>query len=423
MRSLDKRILALALVVAALVAVAVACEEGEEGGATPTQPPEETAAAPTPTEVALEPGVSDTEVVIGQHSILSGPAAIYAVIPDASRAYFEYINKTQGGVNGRKIVFENRDNQYPNPAEAKAVTQQLVEQVGVFAMFNNFGTPTHAAVIDYLNEQGIPDMYIATGFSGFTDPVRHYTFGGVPAYLDEAKVMARYLNENMPDAKVGVLFQNDDFGRDYVAGIASDFKGDLALSVAYDATEIDTSSQVAQLLNAGVDVIVLGCTPSPCASAIKSAREAGSDVQFIMSGVDNIDAMFALVGDPALLEGTLVVAYHKTVSDAEDPAVQKHIQIMKDAGIEPSNFTIYGQLLAELFIETLKRAGDPPTREGMIKAAESINGLQLDLALAPVCMSPTDHRPWEALKFWRAEGGQWVEFGDIISVESTTPCG
>lgn len=411
------------LLSAAIALVSIACGGGdEEETPTATQTTAATAVA-TPTEAPLEPGVTATEIVLGQHAILSGPAAIYKVIPDAMKAYFEYVNETEGGVNGRKIRLEVRDNQYPNPAVAKEVTQELVERAKIFAMFSNFGTPTELAVVDYLTENKIPDMFVATGFSGFSDPVRKYAFGGTPAYFNEAQVMAQYINTNFADAKVGLLYQNDDFGRDYLKGLNDKLKKGLKLAVAYEGTEPDTSSQMAQLVDSGASVIVLACTPTPCANAIKTARQAGSNVQLIMSGVNNIDAMFKLVGDPAFLEGTLIPAYHKTVSDTADPAVQKHIDIMKSKGVEPSNFTVYGQLMSELMIEVLKGAGNPPTREGLLKAAENLKGWQSGLAHTKVCLGPDDHRPFEAFRWWKAEGGKWVSFGDVISVETTPNCG
>ena len=387
----------------ALFALAAACGDGGGG------------------EAGFDPGVSDAEIVIGGHAPLSGPAAIFAAVHRSAGAYFDHINETEGGVGGRRIEYRLRDDQYPNPAQARLATQKLVEQDGVFAALFNFGTPTHLAAIGYLNEQGVPDMFFASGDSALLEPVRRYSFSGLPANVTEARTMARYANEELPGRRAGILFQNDDFGREYVEGFRAVFAGEIVGTQAYEASETDTSSQIHSLLDAGADLLVLACTPQPCASAVCAARAAGSDAQLIMSGINAIDGMFLLVGDPDNLDGAIVPSYIKSVCQTYDPAVRRHIEIMTAAGIEPSYFSLGGQLIAELFIALLEQAGDPPTREGLVAAAEATRGLQLDLALGPISMSPTDHRPIEVFQMTRADSASrcFVPVGGLISYEST----
>ena len=425
MRRISWRLPALLLTVFVVAGLTFACGDDDDDDAA-AEPTTTEAAEPSPTEeatpVALDPGVTDTEIIIGAHAALSGPLAIAAAVHEAVGVYFDYINDTEGGVNGRTIVYEVRDNQWPNAAQAKIVTQQLVEQVGVFAMLGNLGTVTHLAAVDYLDEQGVPDFGVISGATVFVDPVRRYTFAGLPSYVTEGQTMATYVNDNLPAARAGILFENDDLGRGYIEGFEEAFNGEIVRQEAYEAAETDTSSQVASLLDAGADVIILACTAQPCASAIRSARDAGSDVQFIMSGTNAISIMFLLVGGPANLDGTIVNAYLKDICQTDDPAVQRHIEIMEAAGLTPSYFTIGGQVLAELFIENLKLAGDPPTREGLIAAAESTTGLVIGLLPGPVSTSPTDHRPLETFQIARADGatGCFVPIGDPVSFESTT---
>ena len=247
MRRISWRLPALLLTVFVVAGLTFACGDDDDDAA--AEPTTTEAAEPSPTEeatpVALDPGVTDTEIIIGAHAALSGPLAIAAAVHEAVGVYFDYINDTEGGVNGRTIVYEVRDNQWPNAAQAKIVTQQLVEQVGVFAMLGNLGTVTHLAAVDYLDEQGVPDFGVISGATVFVDPVRRYTFAGLPSYVTEGQTMAAYVNDNLPAARAGILFENDDLGRGYIEGFEEAFNGEIVRQEAYEAAETDTARTMA----------------------------------------------------------------------------------------------------------------------------------------------------------------------------------
>lgn len=266
-----------------------------------------------------------------------------------------------------------------------------------------------------INEAAVPDLMVLSAFPGFGDPAQNpHTFRAIAAGSGEERAIAVFLNNEMPGGTAAVLVQNDDFGAPYRIGFTNAFAGEIVGDASYEGSAADVSSQMALLLEDDPDAIVVACFPLICASAIRSAREAGSDAQFLISSPGGIDALFRLVGDPANLEGTLVPGFTKTIGQTDDPAVAKHIEIMESEGVTPSNFTIMGQLFAELFVDILDRAGGTPSRESFIEAAEETRDFQPDLALTPITFSGDEHVGWESLRFWRAENGQFRPFGEVI---------
>ena len=399
----------LGLIVGGLLVLSAACgddDKKDDGGKTPTD------GTPSATQPAgASPGVTDTQVTLGTHTSITGPIAAYNIIPNFTKAYFDHINETEGGVNGRTINYLREDDQY-SPSEAVSLTRKLVEQDNIFAMFNALGTPNHLQVIDYLQDNGVPDMFVATGATEWVkDPSeRPLVFGSNPNYTGEGLAIGKWIVDTMgEDTKVGVLYQNDDFGIDGLAGVK------LALPVAseqpYEVTDPSLNSQVDQLKSADVGVVVIFATPDKVGTAIKHARaDIGWDVQFAISAV-SMNELTALIAGPDNIEGTVgpvatYMAYQTSV-----PAVQAHIDLVANSGIpsaNPSVLTMYAQYVAELMVETLRLAGADLTRESLVAAAESITGWKCSVCLFPLTLGPDDHDPAQGVAIGNYVGGQVV---------------
>jgi len=369
------------------------------------------------------PGVTDTEILLGTHMPISQTvAAAYAPIADGIRAYFEYIN-SQGGVYGRKIRFLVGDDHY-NPADAVEVVRKQVEQDGVFAIISGLGDAGHAAVWKYLEERGVPDMWISGGLVKWTDPVVKSRFQGNPDYYTEGRMLGRYIAENYNGKKLGLLLSHDEFGVDGKAGILQGLEGsdvEIVAEETYESTQWDVTAQTQRLKNANPDLVVAYAIPPPAANLVKVAREVLNwDVPILISGVSVSDIFISLAGAQNA-EGVVSVVFARQVYDTQDAGVQQHIQIMEQfgQGVPPSNFTLYGQVLAELMVEALKNAGPNLTRESLEDGAEAIRDWCCSVCVVPVNLSPTDHRPFEIEVYDRVESGKWVEFGEPVNFEST----
>ncbi len=370
------------------------------------------------------PGVTDTEILLGTHLPLSqSPAAAWAPIGDGIKAYFDYINDTEGGVNGRKIKLIVGDDHY-NPPDTSEVVRRMVEQDGVFAMIGGLGSSTHAAIWKYLEQDGIPDVGILSGAIRWTDPVVKTRFAGIPDYITEGQALGRYVVENFDGKKLGFILQNDDFGEDGEKGVMKALEGSsvtVAARETSEATQGDLTSQVQRLKNANVDVLVTFTLPPQAANIVKVAREVLNwDVPIVISQVDADPITIALAGAQNM-EGVVSVVYGYMMFDTNEPGIQKHIEIMNKyaPGVKPQNFTVAGAALAEIIVEGLKRAGPDLTRESFVDGLESIRGFMCSTCFAPISLSPTDHKPAEAERFVQVRDGVWVPFGDIMSYEST----
>jgi branched-chain amino acid transport system substrate-binding protein len=419
-RMSSRRFLLLLGVLAATAALmAVGCgEEKDKTGETPGA----TTSATQPSTEAV-PGVTDTEILLGAHFPISQtPAAAYAPIADGMRAYFEYVN-SQGGVNGRTIKFIVGDDHF-NPSDSIEVTRKLVEQDGIFAMVGGLGDLTHAAVYKYLEENGVPDMFIGGGTVDFTDPVVKTRFGGNPDYDTEGRMIGKYLAENFAGKKLAFLLENDAFGKDGKAGVLKGLEGsdiEIVAEETYEPSQWDVTAQTQRLKNANPDVIAAYAIPPPAASLVKTARETLNwDVPVVVTGVVQTDIFIQLAG-PENAEGVVSVVFGKQIYNTEDAGVQQHMQIMKDfgQGVEASNFTLYGQSMAELMVKALENAGRDLTRESLVDGAENIRDYCCTFCLFPANLSPTDHRPSEMEVYNRVENGKWVTFGDPVNFEST----
>lgn len=422
-----RRALLPALIATAL-AFALACGGGEGGRTGKESSPQAGGAAAgaaggtaaTQAAAANVPGVTDTEIKIGAHTSLTGPIAVYNVIPKTATAYFQMINE-QGGVNGRKITYLLEDDAY-SPPKTVEVTKKLVEQDKIFAMVNGLGTPTHTAVLDYLKQSNVPDFFVATGASKWTVPVQPTVFGFQINYISEGKVLGKWIADNFAGKKVGFLFQNDDFGKDGVKGAKEVLQGKVQFGPdeSYEVTATNLNAQVLNLKNAGVDVVYSFGTPALTAAALKFAKQQGWNAQWTISAV-NFDATTIKLAGADVIEGVVSGGSFKLPEDVDDPDVKKHAELLKKyaPGVEPGTFTIYAQSMAELWVEVLTKAGRNLTRESVLKAAEGIKGFKCSLCLGTISMSANDHAPIEGMRLGQAKNGRWVYISDYVDFEST----
>ena len=369
------------------------------------------------------PGVTDTEILLGTHMPISQtPAAAYAPIADGMRAYFEYVN-SQGGVHGRKIKLLVGDDHF-NPADAVEVVRKLVEQDGVFAMVGNLGDAPHAAVWKYLEENGVPDMFISGGLDKWTDPLVRTRFQGNPNYGTEGRMLAKYLVENYDGKTLGLLLENDEFGENGKKAILEGIEGsdiEVVAEERYETTQWDVTAQAQRLKAANPDVIFAQAVPPPAASLVKVAREVLNwDVPIVVTGVVVTDIFIQLAGVQNA-EGVVSVVFGKQIYQTDDPGVQRVIQIYRDFGPggEASNFTLYGEFIAEMMVKALENAGPNLTRDSLIEGAEAIRDWCCQSCPMPINMSPTDHRPCEMEYYNRVENGNWVTFGEPVIFETT----
>jgi len=410
-----------------VITLAVACEEEEEATPTPGDTPT-AAETGTPTAAAEVPGITDTEIILGADCPLAGAmGAVYATIPQATQAYFDYINDTQGGVCGRKIVYKVEDNQ-DDPARAMEVVRKLVEQDKVFAMVGSLGDSPHPAVWDYLNENGVPDILVSAGSHMFgDDPEGHpWTVQMIPSNKIEGVFFGQYISENLPGKKVAVLYPNINQGTDHLAGVKEGLdpdKNEIVSEQSYEVAAVTISSQVNNMKNSGAEVVTTVASPGFTAQAIKQADRLGWHPQWVISYINSDEMMFKFVS-PELLDGAISLQALKLAAWTDDPAVAEHYRLMSEyGGPTPSNFTIYAQSLAEVAVEALSRTCDNLTRQGLMDAVESIQDWHGDLLIdeVNVSFSDTDHTAFQTARMLRASvedgKGKWEYFGPLYVFE------
>jgi branched-chain amino acid transport system substrate-binding protein len=411
-------LLALGLVVALLGACT---DEEGAGDATPTNG--DATGEPSSGDTT---GVSDTEIKLGTHMPLSqSPAAAYAIIADGMEAYFDYINDTEGGVEGREITLLVGDDHY-SPPDTLEVVRRLVEQDEVFAIVGGLGESTHFQVWKYLEERGVPDLFISSGIEAWSDPVVKTRFGGNPVYSQEGQMLGQYIASEYQGKKLGLLVQDDAFGHEGEAGIEKGIEGsgvEITTVQTYDPANLlgDVTGQTQRLKNEGVDVVAAYALPAQAASLIKTAREVLNwDVPIVISGVNASDAFVQLAGVENA-EGVVTVLFGHQAWETDHAGIQQFLHVMETyaPGASVENFSEYGYIIAELTVEAMKRAGPDLTREGLVDALESMRGYQCSVCFAPISFSPTDHRPFEIETYVRLEDGKWVPFGDLVDFEST----
>ena len=414
---------ALALASAVLL---VACGGKEEAGPTPGAQP---TAEGTPIGQGDTTGVTDTEIKLGTHYPLTGVAAPYGQIAYGMKAFFDYIN-AQGGVYGRKINFIIGDDRY-NPPDTVEVVHKLVEQDKVFAMISGLGEETHAAVYKYLEEKGIPDMYLSTGLDKWTNPIARNRFGGNPDYVAEGIYLGQYIAKTYPGAKVGLIEQSDELGQDGEKGLRKGLEGsDVEITVVetYDAIQSDLTAQTQRLKNDGVDVVAAWAMPVQGASMVKAARETLSwDVPIVVSGILCSDIFIMLAGaDNA--EGVVSFTFGRQASEPEIPGVQKYEKIWDKFhyGVTGplTSFELYGMSIAEATVGDLEMAGKDLSRGSFLDAAESMCQVACSTCdgFGTWNTSPTDHKINETFIINVVKDGKWLPVGDTTSFESTPNC-
>jgi branched-chain amino acid transport system substrate-binding protein len=374
-------------------------------------------------------GATDTEIKIGNVEAYSGPASAYGIIGKTEDAYFRMIND-QGGINGRKINFISYDDGYSPPKTVEQV-RKLIESDEVFLVFNALGTPTQNAVQKYHNAKKVPQLFLATGASKWNDPKEYpWTMGFQPSYRVEARIFAKYILKTKPDAKVAVFYANDDFGKDYVAGLKEIF-GDKSSSIlvaeeSYETTEPSIDSHIVKLKGTGADVFVNISTPKFAAQAIKKMAELEWKPMHVMTDVSiSIGAVMKPAGLEAS-EGILSATYIKDASDsqwANDAGMKKFMAFIEKyspgANISDANL-VYAYAAAQTMVQVLQQCGDDLTRENVMKQAASLKDFAPDTLLPgiKISTSATDFAPIEQLQMMQFKGGKWQMFGDIISAET-----
>jgi branched-chain amino acid transport system substrate-binding protein len=415
--------LAVALVAAALLVVG--CGESKNE---PTTPGAQATAKGTPIGQGDTTGVTDTEVKLGTHVPLSqNAAAAYAPIAYGMKSFFDYIN-LQGGVYGRKITFLIGDDHY-NPSDTVEVVKKLVEQDKVFAIVGGLGEATHNTVWKYLEEKGVPDMYVATGTAKWTDPAVRTRFSGNPDYVTEGTVLGQYIAKNYNGKKLGLLLQSDEMGQDGEKGLRKGIEGsDVKITSVqqYDVVQSDVTAQTQRLKNDGVDVIAVYAIPPQAASLVKAARETLNwDVPIIVSGINQSDIFVALAGANNA-EGVVSCVFGHQAYETELPGIQKYEKIWARTGTGGplSNFALYGISIAEAIVWDLEMAGSNLTRGSFLDAAESMCNVYCSTCrgVGPWTTSPTDHRMNETEQINVVKDGKWVTVGDPVSYESTPNC-
>ncbi|MCA6104475.1 ABC transporter substrate-binding protein [Bradyrhizobium australafricanum] len=370
-------------------------------------------------------GASDTEIKIGNTMPYSGPASAYGTIGKTETAYFRMINDA-GGIHGRKIKFISYDDGY-SPPKTVEQARKLVENDEVLLLFGSVGTATNAAIRKYMNEKQVPQLFIASGASKWNDPKDYpWTMGWQPSYQDEARVYAKYIMKHKPDAKVAVLYQNDDFGKDYLKGLKDAF-GDKASMIvaeeAYETSEPTIDSHIVKLKATGADTFVSITTPKFAAQAIKKAAEiAWTPLQIVA----NVSASVGGVMQPAGFEnsqGILSASYLKDGADPQwdkDPGMEKFLAFLKKNYPDANKLdgaTSFGYAAAQTMVKVLEMCGDDLTRANVMKQAASLKDFVPGTLLPGISIntSATDFAPIKQLRLMRFKGEKWELFGDIIS--------
>ncbi|MGB6540766.1 MAG: ABC transporter substrate-binding protein [Xanthobacteraceae bacterium] len=372
------------------------------------------------------PGVTDTEIKLGSTMPYSGPASSYGTIGKSEAAYFAMVNE-QGGVNGRKIDFIVRDDAYSPPKTVEDI-RELVEQDHVLATFNTLGTPPNSAIRAYMNDNKVPQLLVATGANKWNDP-KHYpwTIGWQPSYQIEARIYARYILNNIPDAKIAVLYQNDDFGKDYLIGLREGL-GDKAekLIVAtqtYETTDATVDSQVVALQGSGANVLVTAAIPKFVAQEIRKMYDIGWKPTHILSNVSTSVGTVMRPAGPEKAVGVISTAYFKDPTDPQwqdTPEYKDWLAWMKKyntSGNAADAFTVYGYSAAQTMVAVLKQCGNDLTRENLMKQAANIHDLKLPMLLPGIVVSTSadDFAPIKQMQLMKFDGTTWKLFGPVIS--------
>jgi branched-chain amino acid transport system substrate-binding protein len=372
------------------------------------------------------PGASDTEIKIGNTMPYSGPASAYGIVGKSEAAYFALVNE-HGGINSRKINFISRDDNYSPPKTVEQV-RRLVEQDQVLFLFSTLGTPTNAAIHGYLNDNKVPQLFVASGADQWNDPKDFpWTIGLIPSYGTEAHIYARYILKNLPDAKIAVLYQNDDFGKDYLKGLRDGlgYKANKMIVAAqsYETTDPTIDSQIVALQNSGADVLLTAAIPKFAAQAIRKVYDIGwRPTHFLTSVSNSVGTVMKSAGFEKGV-GIISAAFAKDPTDPqwEDTLEYKEwLAFMKKYNASANTADIQGAVgysLAQTMVAVLRACGNNLTRENVMKQAASLHDLTLPMLLPGVTIStsPTDFAPIKQMQLEKFDGTTWKLFGEVIS--------
>jgi len=374
------------------------------------------------------PGVTDIEVKIGQTMPYSGPASSFAAIGRSMNAYFQKVN-AEGGVNGRKINLISLDDAY-SPPKAVEQTRRLVESDEVLAIVGTFGSPTNFAIQKYLNAKKVPGLFLGTGANRVSEPQTYpWSMGWQPNNHAKGVIYAKYILQERPNAKIAVLFQNDDFGRDYAKGFRDGLGGKassmIVKEVSYELSEPTIDSQILVLRATGADVLVNISTPKFSAQAIKRMAEIKWDALHLLSDAAGSIASTLIPAGLENSKGVITVAFRKDPNDpawAEDKGMKDYLaflkQYMPDANAAET-YNVFGYATAQTFVHVLEKCGDDLTRENLMKQAASIKDLELPIMLPGIKLNTTATRytPMSQEQIMRFDGAKWVSVGEVIDAE------
>lgn len=385
------------------------------------------AAPALPAETRYGPGASDTEIRIGHTNPYTGRAAAYSAIGRAIGAYFDQLNAA-GGINGRRVVLLSRDDGY-QPARAKEQVRRLVEHDRVLAVFQSLGTPGNRAVQRYLNDRGVPHLFLASASSRWDQPRRFpWTIGWAPDYRTEGEVYARYILQTVAQPRIAVLAPANDIGDDYLAGLRGGLGADAGrLIVAverYATSDPSVNAAMIALKSSGADVLVDLALPQWAAQAIRQSAALDWRPLHILATISNSIASVLRPAGLELATGLVSAQFLKDPNDprfADDPGVLRWRQWLREHhrdGDPHSNFTVYGYTVAQTLEQVLRQCGDDLTRENLMRQATALRGLQLDMLQPGITITtgPDDYRPIEALQLVRFDGEVWAPLGEVIDL-------
>jgi len=365
------------------------------------------------------------EIKLGQTMPYSGPASAYGTIGKLHQAYFKKLN-AEGGINGRMINLISMDDGYSPPKAVEAV-RKMVEQDEVHALFQTLGTPSNSAIHKYVNAKKVPHLFVATGATKWNDPKNFpYTFGFNLSYQTEGEIYARYILKNKPNAKIAILYQNDDYGKDVLAGVERILAGDKAKMIVaratYEVSDPTVDSQILTLKASGADTFINITTPKFAAQAVRKVYDSGWKVLHLLN---NVSASVGSVLTPAGLDKSVDVITVQYYKDASDPQWKDDPAMLEWRGFMGKHYTdgnvadasnIYAYITAQLMVQVLKQCGSDLSRENIKKQAESIKNFRSNLLLPGIAMSTsaTDHAPIKQAQLSKFNGKQWVLFGEVL---------
>jgi branched-chain amino acid transport system substrate-binding protein len=385
-------------------------------------------ASPALAQKKYDTGATDTEIKIGNTNPYSGPASAYGTIGKTIDAYFKKVN-AEGGINKRKVNFITYDDGY-SPPKAVEQVRKLVESDEVLLVFQPLGTPSNTAIQKYMNSKKVPQLFVATGATKWNDPKGNpWTMGWQPNYQSEGRIYAQYVLQHKPQGKIAILYQNDDYGKDYVKGL-KDGLGDKAKTMIvselpYEPADPTVDSQIINLKASGADIFFNATTPKFAAQAIKKMAEIGWKPMHLLNNVSvSVGSVMKPAGFAAS-EGILSTGYLKDPTDPtwKDDAALKEWAAFMDKyypeGDKTSSFTVYGYAVAKTLEQTLKQAGDNLTRENVMKQAASLKNFEIGVLLPGITIntSPTDFAPIKQMQMMRFKGESWEFFGPIMTGE------